>query len=323
MNATSLTISNIHVPFYNTHKNSIHKVNLFYQSFGPKIGQAPIILLIHALTGNSNISGTSGWWNKIVGSNLSIDTSKYTLIAFNIPGNEFPSSNDLEMSYKNYTIHDIAQLFWKGLEVLRIDNVHSIIGLSLGGCIAWEMTLLFPQKIKKIISVAATHQSNAWLKAHTFLQEQLLLSGQEGVKLARMQSMMMFRTPVGFEEKFKKENSNASSIAHWLLYHGQSLVARFSQHSYLIMNQLLHAGGSPSLWNKNTAINAALEIHRVIIPGDLLFTEDAFQNEATQLKILGLAHHDHFIHSPQGHDAFLIEHKQIEHIFKYIFDEKN
>ena len=37
-----------------THKQ---KISLFYQVFGPSIGTAQVVLVNHALTGNSNVAG--------------------------------------------------------------------------------------------------------------------------------------------------------------------------------------------------------------------------------------------------------------------------
>ena len=39
-------------------------------------------------TGNSNVAEKDGWWSEIVGYNKRIDLNEYTVIAFNIPGNE-------------------------------------------------------------------------------------------------------------------------------------------------------------------------------------------------------------------------------------------
>jgi hypothetical protein len=46
---------------------------------------SPIILINHALTGNSQVIGESGWWNDIVGVDKTIDTRKYTIVSL-MPG---------------------------------------------------------------------------------------------------------------------------------------------------------------------------------------------------------------------------------------------
>ena len=69
--------------------SKIKKIELTYQIFGMPIGGSPVILINHALTGNSLVSGKNGWWSDIVGDNKPVDTKKFTVICFNIPGNGF------------------------------------------------------------------------------------------------------------------------------------------------------------------------------------------------------------------------------------------
>ena len=90
---------------------------LSYQFFGQEPGLSPVVLVNHALTGNSNVAGDEGWWNSLIGLGKLIDTSKYTVIAFNIPGNGFDEvdANRID-NYEDFTARDIARLFGIGLE---------------------------------------------------------------------------------------------------------------------------------------------------------------------------------------------------------------
>jgi homoserine O-acetyltransferase/O-succinyltransferase len=89
---------------------------LLYQTFGQPIGNAPVVVVNHALTGNSNVSGETGWWNDLIGENKTIDTNKFTVIAFNIPGNGFDGNpENLIDNYRDFTIRDVARVFWEGL----------------------------------------------------------------------------------------------------------------------------------------------------------------------------------------------------------------
>ncbi len=42
-------------------------ISLSYELFGQPLHTAPIVLINHALTGNSNVAGTKGWWQDLVG----------------------------------------------------------------------------------------------------------------------------------------------------------------------------------------------------------------------------------------------------------------
>ena len=45
----------------------VQNINLSYQVFGKKLGTAPVILINHALTGNSLVTGKNGWWSEVIG----------------------------------------------------------------------------------------------------------------------------------------------------------------------------------------------------------------------------------------------------------------
>ena len=83
------TLKYINIQNYVTESGKAIPLKLSYQTFGRPLFEAPIVLINHALTGNSQITGDNGWWNPIVGHNKVIDTSRYTILAFNIPGNGF------------------------------------------------------------------------------------------------------------------------------------------------------------------------------------------------------------------------------------------
>jgi len=120
------------------------KLDISYQIFGKKLHTAPIILVNHALTGNSDLnSEEKGWWKEIIGDNKLINTKKYTVIAFNILGNGY--DNTLIDNYKDFIAKDIARLFSLVLKELKVNNLYALIGGSIGGGIAWEMTALYPK----------------------------------------------------------------------------------------------------------------------------------------------------------------------------------
>ena len=89
----------------------IDEIKVSYETFGQEISKKPIVLIIHPLTGNSSVCGKNGWWKQIVKNNGSIDTNKYSILAFNIPGNGYDG-----ILYDNYSIFntgDVAKIFFK------------------------------------------------------------------------------------------------------------------------------------------------------------------------------------------------------------------
>lgn len=298
-------------------------IQLSYQLFGKELHSAPIILVNHALTGNSNVTGANGWWSALIGEEKCIDTQKYTILAFNIPGNghdKFVIEN-----YKDFVAGDVAHLFLLGLEQLNIKRLFAIIGGSLGGGIAWEMAALRPNLTEHLIPVASDWKSTDWLIANCQIQEQFLVNSKQPVHDARMHAMLCYRTPASFKERFKRstnEELKVFNVESWLMHHGDKLQERFQLSAYKLMNQLLKTidvtrSGEE---NFNKLQNSDTNIHIIGVDSDMFFTaqenKDTFKQLAQAKSNVTYGE----VQSLHGHDAFLIEFDQMEKLLSGIFN---
>ncbi len=298
---------------------------LYYQVFGQPIGTAPVVLVNHALTGNSQVTGENGWWNALIGTEKTINTDFYTVIAFNIPGNGFDGqAENLIQNYKDFTTKDIALLFWEGLQFLGIHELFAVIGGSLGGGIAWEMAFLKPNHIENLIPVASDWKASDWLIANVLVQDKILNNSENPIRDARLHAMLLYRTPQSLKEKFnrgKQENQELYQIESWLLHHGEKLENRFALESYKLMNHLLKTIGEDTncgqfiTFAKQTTAN----IHLVAVDSDYFFTSDENRETYEILKRVNSNVFYHEIQSLHGHDAFLIEFEQLNTILKDVF----
>lgn len=297
-------------------------INLSYQVFGPSLNSAPIVLVNHALTGNSQVIGAQGWWNDLIGESKTIDTLKYTILAFNVPGNGFDGS--LIENYQDFNARDIAKLFNQGIAILKIKQLFAIIGGSVGGGIAWEMAALEPEITQHLIPIATDWKSTDWLIANCFLQEQILSNSSKPIEDARIHAMLCYRTPESFSAKFQRttnEELDVFNIESWLAHHGNKLQKRFQLSAYKMMNQLLKTiditRGRDSFATVASKIEA--NIHIIGIDSDLFFT--ANENRATYEELKKHKENVSYqeIVSIHGHDAFLIEYQQLHNLLAAIF----
>ncbi|CAH8282568.1 aspartate kinase [Mariniflexile fucanivorans] len=298
------------------------EIKLSYQVFGKPLGTAPVVLVNHALTGNSNVAGKDGWWQDLVGDDKVVDTTLYTILAFNIPGNGFDGF--VIENYKDFVARDIANLFLMGLKELKIDKLFALIGGSLGGGIAWEMAVLNPDITDNLIPVATDWKSTDWLIANCQIQEQFLLNSRNPVHDARMHAMLCYRTPESFNERFqrsKNEELEIFNVESWLLHHGNKLQERFQLSAYKLMNQLLKSIDVTK--NRPTDFNVLENIHGNIhivgVDSDLFFTAEENRQTHKQLAVSNPNVTYNEIHSVHGHDAFLMEYEQLEKIVEGIF----
>lgn len=297
-------------------------LNLSYQVFGPSLNTAPIVLVNHALTGNSNVIGAQGWWNDLIGESKTIDTNKYTVLAFNVPGNGYDGFG-IE-NYQDFNARDIARIFNQGIEALQISQLFAIIGGSVGGGIAWEMAALNPKITQHLIPIATDWKSTDWLIANCFLQEQILANSSKPIEDARIHAMLCYRTPESFSSKFQRttnEELAVFNIESWLAHHGNKLQKRFQLSAYKMMNQLLKTIDITRGRDSFATVAATIEatIHIIGIDSDLFFT--ANENRATYEELKkhkkNISYQE--IVSIHGHDAFLIEYQQLHNLLATIF----
>ncbi|WP_282073550.1 bifunctional aspartate kinase/homoserine dehydrogenase I [Polaribacter atrinae] len=302
----------------------ISEMNLSYQVFGQELGDAPIILINHALTGNSDVAGKNGWWIEIIGKEKAINTDVYTILSFNIPGNGFDGF--LIENYKDFIARDVAKIFLQGLSILKIDTLFALIGGSLGGGIAWEMMVLNTKLTKHFLPIATDWKSTDWLIANCQIQEQFLVNSSNPVHDARMHAMLCYRTPESFKERFhrsKKDDSDIFDVESWLLHHGKSLQERYQLSSYKLMNQLLKTIDVTVGGKKDIEIldQVSANIHIIGVDSDLFFTAE--ENRETHKKLAltkdNVTYNE--INSVHGHDAFLMEYDQLQKIIEPIFNK--
>ena len=302
----------------------IAELNLSYQIFGQKLGTAPVVLINHALTGNSEVAGKNGWWQDIVGDEKAINTAVYTILSFNIPGNGFDGF--LIDNYKDFIARDVAQLFLQGLSVLNINQLFALIGGSLGGGIAWEMVVVNTKITQHFLPIATDWKSTDWLIANCQIQEQFLVNSSNPVHDARMHAMLCYRTPESFKERFHRSKNNDSDIFNvesWLLHHGKKLQERYQLSSYKLMNQLLKTIDVTKGGQKDIEIldNIDANIHIIGVDSDLFFTAE--ENRETHKKLAltkdNVTYNE--INSVHGHDAFLMEYDQLQKIIEPIFNK--
>ncbi|MGB7395301.1 MAG: aspartate kinase, partial [Pricia sp.] len=297
-------------------------IELSYQLFGRELHSAPIVLVNHALTGNSNVTGDGGWWSALIGEGKRIDTDTYTILSFNVPGNGHDKF--IIENYKDFVAGDIAKIFLWGLNQLKIEKLFAIIGGSLGGGIAWEMAALNPEITEHLVPVASDWKSTDWLIANCQIQEQFLINSKQPVHDARMHAMLCYRTPESFKERFKRstnEELQVFNVESWLMHHGDKLQQRFQLSAYKLMNQLLKTIDVTRHGEQNFADlqNSDTNIHIIGVDSDLFFT--AQENKDTYKRLAQANSNVTYgeVNSLHGHDAFLIEFEQMEQLLKPVF----
>ena len=296
---------------------------LSFQSFGQDYLTAPVVLVNHPLTGDSRVTGELGWWKNLIGKAKTIDTEKYAVIAFNIPGNGFDGV--LVDDYNSWNSGTIATYFYMGLTQLGVKNSCGVIGGSIVAGIAWEMASIYPKFIKHLIPVGGDWKSTDWMIANTFLQKQILSTHKNPLEIARMQAMLCYRTPKSFKLRFnrsKNEELKVFNVESWLSHHAKKLADRFELKAYQTMNHLL---GSIDITRNGKSFEELIqtiesEIHIFSIDSDLFFPLEEDQETVSRALAVGVTINHKIISSDFGHDAFLMEPEKVIPLLHSIFN---
>ena len=309
-------LQHINLNNFTTQNGKVLDIPLSYQLFGKELYSAPIVLINHALTGNSDVAGENGWWKSLVGDGKIIDTNRFTIISFNIPGNGFDGF--FIDNYEDFTAQDIASIFIEGLKKLKIEKLFALVGGSVGGSIGWEMLTLQNDLAEKFIPIATDFKTSDWLHSQCLVQKFLLESEEKPLEKARVHAMLCYRTPESLNLRFNREMDSEKQIlkSHdWLNFHGNLLNERFSLKAYKLVNHLLmNISGK-----ENELENINAEIHLVSVDSDLFYPAFEIKNtyQFLQNKNKNVQYHE--INSIHGHDAFLMEYEQLNTILKPIF----
>lgn len=311
-------LKKVRIPDFKTVSGKIQDISVSYQIFGRELHTAPIILITHALTGNSNVTS---WWPQLVGLGKVIDLDRYTVLAFDIPGNGYSEEVDeLIFNYQDWNLKDVGYAFAKAINTLNISTIDLALGGSIGGAVLWELITIAPSLIKSIVPIAADWKSTLWLQACCHVQQTILENSDKPIETARQHAMTLYRSPAGINQKFEKD---AGTVQAWLNYHGLALQERFTLPAYRHLNHLLSqfdvTNGSNDIESIAVKSKASIDIICINSDGFFLAEEDIATYERIKNKVPSSLN---IIQSVHGHDAFLIEHDQLINILKRIVKKR-
>ncbi|MFN8011909.1 MAG: alpha/beta fold hydrolase [Holophagaceae bacterium] len=286
-----------------------------------RTGFGPLrVLLLHALTGGPDAadrptsdSVVKGWWSPLFAPGAPFDPARTTVWTPNLvgscygttgprPGRPFPALTPRDQA--------AALATWIRAEGLCFDVV---LGGSLGGMVALELALLEPDRFHRVGVIGAGARADAWIRGINAAQAAVLrspLPDAEAIALARQQAMLSFRAPESLDARFP----DTGSIRGWLEHHGRALARRFTRESYLA---LLGAMDAHDVGRGRGGLVAGLRglrgsLHVLGIHSDALFTPPLLRELADSARAAGVPTSLHWLRSPHGHDAFLIEWDQVD-----------
>ncbi|AKH43799.1 homoserine O-acetyltransferase [Altererythrobacter atlanticus] len=261
----------------------LENVCIAYQTYGElNADRSNAILVCHALTGDQHlasphpITGKPGWWQRIVGPGLPLDTDKFHIICSNVigscmgstgPASLAPDGKPYGMRFPVITIRDMVRAQIAMLDVMGIERLHGVVGGSMGGMQALSLSANFPERAARIMVIASTARHSAQNIAYHEVGRQAIMadpawqggdyygSGQtpdKGLAVARMAAHITYLSEAGLTEKFGRRLQNRPNgekgeksfgfdadfqVESYLRYQGLSFTDRFDANSYLYITR--------------------------------------------------------------------------------------
>jgi homoserine O-acetyltransferase len=292
------------------------------------------VVVCHALTGSPDVDR---WWSDLLGPGHGLDPDRDFIVCCNVLGSCYGSTGPASIrsatgrrwgaDFPAVTVRDAVRAHRKTLDALGVRGIRLVVGGSLGGMQALEWAIQ-DHRVAAAAVIAASSRHSAWCIGISEAQRAAVTADPlwrhghydpddppaDGLAAARMMAMCSYRTPQSLGERFERREQDDGSfeIEGWLHYHGRALVDRFDAACYVQLTRTMdsHDVGRGRGGVEHTLRSLRIPVLAVAIDSDGLYppAEQIEIAELTPLGELGV------IHSPHGHDAFLIETSELDEL---------
>ncbi|MEU0989488.1 homoserine O-acetyltransferase [Streptomyces sp. NPDC005953] len=153
-------------------------VRMAYETWGQLAPDASnAVLVLHALTGDSHVSGpagpghrTEGWWDGLIGPGRALDTDRWFVVAPNVlggcqgstgPSSPHPDGGRWGGAFPFVTTRDQTEAEALLADQLGIDRWALVVGGSMGGMRALEWAVSWPDRVASLLVLASTAAASA------------------------------------------------------------------------------------------------------------------------------------------------------------------
>ena len=331
-----------------------------YETYGElNADKSNAILICHALTGDQYvasdhpITGKPGWWERMVGPGKPVDTNGFHVICANVIGSCMGSTGPASlasdgkpygMRFPVITIRDMVRGLVALLDGLGIEQLHTVIGGSMGGMQALSLAANWPDRAQRVLVLASTARHSAQNIAFHELGRQAIMADpnwaqgayyggdakpDNGLAVARMAAHITYLSEEGLTEKFGRrlQDRDAKSfgfeadfqVESYLRYQGSGFTQRFDANSYLYITRAMdyfdiaeEHGGKLADAFAGTSARFCL----VSFDTDWLYPTTESRHvvhalNATSAKVSFVE-----LSANAGHDSFLLPHDQLDRVVR-------
>jgi len=337
---------------------TLQPVNVCYETYGSlNADRSNAILICHALTGDQYvaskhpITGKSGWWERMVGPGLLIDTNKYFVVCSNVLGSCLGTTGPWEpdpatgkpwgLDFPVITIRDMVRVQAALLDELDVKDLFAVIGGSMGGMQVLEWLTTYPEKLHSAIVLASAARHTAQNIAFHEVGRQAVMADpnwhggryyeqdkkpDKGLAVARMTAHITYLSEDALTKKFGRNLQSRETVTFgfdadfqvesYLRHQGSTFVDRFDANSYLYITRAMDYLDIASRYNGRLAdaFKGAAHVRCCVISfsSDWLYPTEENKRIVHAMNAAGVPVSFADITSPHGHDAFLLEEPEMD-----------
>jgi len=338
-------------PFQLYRGGSLKGAQIAYESWGrlsPARDNA--ILLFTGLSPSAHAAATEqdpspGWWQRMIGPNLALDTSRYFVICANSLGSCFgstgPASIDpatgrrYAVEFPELAVEDIASSAYAAVRALGIEQLAAVVGASLGGMSVVAFASQFPQGARRLITISGSPAASPFAIALRSVQREAILRDPDwqgghytpehpprsGMRLARKLGTITYRSAAELSQRFGREplGGNARPLSQfaprfaiegYLETQAERFVRIFDPNCYLYLSSAMDRFDLAEHGGSFSAALQAVQSESVLVLGvesDMLFPINEQAAIAEAFEQNGLPTRFVRLPSLEGHDAFLVD----------------
>jgi len=304
----------------------------------------------HAAGPASDGHPTPGWWDALIGPGRAIDTDRYFVVCPNVlggcQGSTGPASahpDDGKPYGSRFPVVSVRD--WVRTQAALADHLGvrqwlTVVGGSMGGMMVLEWGVMFPDRVRSLVPIATCAAASAqqiawWATGRRLIRMDPGFRGgdyydappgqgpHEGLALARMVSQITFRTDDVFTDRFGREVVEPLGggfslwqrfeVERYLEYHGDKLVRRFDANTYLLLTKAmdLHDIGRGRGSPEGAFDRVRAPLLAMGVDSDVLYPSYQSREIVELATAAGVEAKYVELHSPHGHDAFLIDIDQV------------
>lgn len=235
------------------------------------------------------------WWPGIVGPGGPLDPHVTPLVGFDF------------LRDRLYSTVEQAEALLAILDDRDLPKVR-IVGASYGGMVGLALAALAPDRVERLVLLAAAHRPHpigtAWRSIQRQILDLAIDAGEEarGVALARALAITTFRSPAEFDARFdgpptREGNDVKAPVDSYLAHQGAKYAATHSARGFRALTASIDL-------HRIEPAAVRVPVHLVAFVGDLVVPPDLMRELAEQLPD---CRSFDVVPSIHGHDGFLLE----------------